>query len=276
MNEQAERRNLIERELHVAINKNQISVQYQPKVDATSYQIIGFEALARWTHPELGTISPAEFISVAEDAGIIKDLGQYIFKTACEQLKVWHQAGYRHLQVAINVSAREFQLSDYPLEIAKIIKEIGIDAKFIELELTETIVMDNPEKTTLMLDVIKNLGVTLSIDDFGTGYSSLCYLRKLPVDVLKVDQSFVREIDQDNSATIASAIVSMAHSLRLKVVAEGVETIEQLKFFQQQNCEIIQGDYFSPAVSGADSLILLRDGWSHLPQLSTAQEKCEQ
>jgi len=261
MNIQAERRNLIEHELHYAIERQQISVHYQPKVDASSFAIIGFEALARWEHPELGSISPVEFITVAEDAGLIKELGRFIFASACRQLKQWHDDGHQHLQIAINVSAREFQLSDYPLEIAKIIKDIAIDPQYIELELTESIVMDNPEKTTLMLDVIKNLGVTLSIDDFGTGYSSLCYLRKLPVDVLKVDQSFVRELDQDNSAAIARAIVSMAHSLKLKVVAEGVETIEQLEFFQQLHCEIIQGFYFSPPVSAKQSSVLLTQQW---------------
>ncbi|NRA54087.1 MAG: EAL domain-containing protein [Gammaproteobacteria bacterium] len=261
MNVQAERRNLIEHELHYALERQQISVYYQPKVDTNNFKILGFEALARWSHPVLGNVPPSEFIPVAEDAGLIKELGQFIFTTACLQLKEWHSRGFNDLQIAINVSAREFQLSDYPLEIAKIIKEIAIDPRYIELELTESIVMENPEKTTLMLDVIKNLGVSLSIDDFGTGYSSLCYLRKLPVDVLKVDQSFVRELDQDNSAAIARAIVSMAHSLKLKVVAEGVETAEQLSFFQQQQCEYIQGFYFSEAVTGEQSYSLLTQQW---------------
>lgn len=263
MNIQAERRNLIEHELHKALEKNQITIDYQPKINPYSYKILGFEALARWHHATLGTISPIEFIAVAEEAGLIKELGRYIFKSACLQLKTWHQLGYSELEVAINVSAREFQLSDYPLEMAAIIEQTGVNPKFIELELTESIVMDRPEQTALMLDVIKNLGVTLSIDDFGTGYSSLSYLRRLPVDILKVDQSFVRELETDeNTAAIAKAIVSMAHNLKLKVVAEGVETIEQLEFFKQLKCEIIQGYYFSPPLSPENATLMLSSDWA--------------
>ena len=250
MNEQAERRNLVELELREAIKRKEIEVLYQPKVIASNEIIYGFEALVRWHHPTMGLVSPDEFIPVAEEVGIIRDLGRYIFRIATTQLIHWHSLGYDNVHMAINVSAREFQLSDYPLELARLMDEIDIKPHFIELELTESIVMDDPEKMTLMLDVIKNLGFSLSIDDFGTGYSSLSYLQRLPVDVLKVDQSFVREIEHNpNSKAIAKAIISMAHSLNLRVVAEGVETKAQLEFFKDNNCELIQGYYFSKPLS---------------------------
>jgi diguanylate cyclase (GGDEF)-like protein/PAS domain S-box-containing protein len=246
MNLQAERRNLVELELREAISRQQIEILYQPKMLAHTEKVYGFEALVRWNHPTMGLVSPDEFIPVAEEMGIIKELGQYIFKGATTQLSHWHSMGYTKLHMAVNVSAREFQLSDYPLELAHLISTIDIKPHFIELELTESIVMDDPEKMALMLDVIKSLGFSLSIDDFGTGYSSLSYLQRLPVDVLKVDQSFVRDIEHNpNSKAIASAIVSMAHSLNLKVVAEGVETEAQLAFFKENKCELIQGYYFS-------------------------------
>ena len=246
MNEQAERRNLVEVELREAIKRKQIEVLYQPKMLAATEIVWGFEALVRWNHPTMGLVSPDEFIPVAEEVGIIRELGQYIFKIATAQLIHWHSIGYDNIHMAVNVSAREFQLSDYPLELAKLMEEIDIKPHYIELELTESIVMDDPEKMALMLDVVKSLGFSLSIDDFGTGYSSLSYLQRLPVDVLKVDQSFVRDIEHNpNSSAIAQAIVSMAHSLNLKVVAEGVETEAQLKFFKENRCELIQGYYFS-------------------------------
>jgi len=246
MNAQAERRNLLEFELRHALSHNQIRIHYQPKIDTTTLNVWGFEALARWEHPTQGEISPIEFIPIAEEAGLIREIGLYVFKQASEQLQEWHNQGYLDLHMAVNVSAREFLLSDYPLEIASILNRLALDPKFIELELTESIVMDNPQKVTLMLDVIKNLGLSLLIDDFGTGYSSLSYLQRLPVNALKVDQSFVRDIEDDpHSASIAKAIISMAHSLNLTVVAEGVETKGQLEFFKQQRCELIQGYYFS-------------------------------
>jgi len=254
MNLQAERRNLVELELREAIARQEIEILYQPKMLATTEKVWGFEALVRWNHPSMGLVSPDEFIPVAEEVGIIKELGQYIFKGATTQLAHWHAIGYTDLHMAVNVSAREFQLSDYPLELAKLIETIDIHPRFIELELTESIVMDDPEKVTLMLDVIKSLGFSLSIDDFGTGYSSLSYLQRLPVDVLKVDQSFVRDIEHNpNSSAIARAIVSMAHSLNLKVVAEGVETEAQLAFFKENKCELIQGYYFSKPLNKSDA-----------------------
>lgn len=246
MNAQAERRNTLEYELRQALENNEIRIHYQPKIDTSTMRVWGFEALVRWTHPSQGDISPFEFIPIAEEAGLIREIGLHVFRQASLQLQAWHAQGYTSLHMAVNVSAREFQLSDYPIEIAKILNDLDIDPQYIELELTESIVMDNPHKMNLMLDVIKSLGLSLSIDDFGTGYSSLSYLQRLPVDVLKVDQSFVRDIeDNPHSASIAKAIVSMAHSLGLTVVAEGVETQAQLDFFKQLRCELIQGYFFS-------------------------------
>ncbi|MFT5692332.1 MAG: diguanylate cyclase (GGDEF)-like protein/PAS domain S-box-containing protein [Oceanicoccus sp.] len=252
MNSKAERRNTLEIELRKALSLNQIFLCYQPKVDSHTFEIMGFEALARWHHPDLGAISPSEFIPIAEESGLIEQIGIYIFREACLQLKKWHQLGYKNINMAINVSAREFQLSDYALNVAKILDQIKIDPIFIELELTESLVMENPDKTILMLDVLKNLNLSLSIDDFGTGYSSLSYLRSFPLDVLKVDQSFVRELGENKDGlAITAAIISMAHNLGLKVIAEGVETNKQLSMLQELKCELIQGYLFSTPLTPA-------------------------
>ena len=262
MNNEVERRNLLEQELRQAIARQQIIVYYQPKVDTFTFEVRGFEALVRWQHPDLGLISPAEFIPIAEDAGIIKDIGLFVFTTACEQLHAWHQKGFDQLHMAINVSAREFQLSDYPIVIAHLLAELDVDPKFIELELTESIVMENPQKTLMMLNVIKKLNLSLAIDDFGTGYSSLSYLTRLPLDILKVDKAFVRELSTNkNAAAVAAAIVSMAHDLNLKVVAEGVETQQQLEFFMIRECELIQGFYFSKPLPSHEAEKVLQPQW---------------
>ena len=259
MNSKAERRSLIESELKKAIEASQIDVYYQPKIDAKDFSIKGFEALARWSHPSLGEISPVEFIPVAEESVMIQQLGQLVLHKACKQLKHWHALGYTWLSIAVNVSAREFQLSDYPLHIVKTLHELKLDPNNIELELTESLVMENPEKTILMLEVLKNLKVTLSIDDFGTGYSSLSYLRKFPIDVLKVDQSFINEIvDSEDGLSLTSAIIAMAHNLNMKVVAEGVENLAQLKELKGLSCELYQGFLFSPPVSSSEAESLLK------------------
>ncbi len=262
MNNEVERRNLLEQELRKALKRQQIIVYYQPKVDTFTFEVRGFEALVRWQHPDLGLISPDEFIPIAEDAGIIREIGLFVFTTACEQLYVWHQQGFDQLHMAINVSAREFQLSDYPIVIAHLLAEMEVDPKFIELELTESIVMENPQKTLMMLNVIKKLNLSLAIDDFGTGYSSLSYLTRFPLDILKVDKAFVHELSTNkNAAAVAAAIISMAHDLHLKVVAEGVETEQQLEFFMVRECELIQGFYFSPPLPSNEAEKVLQPEW---------------
>ncbi len=258
MNALAERRNILDIEMKKALEREQIEVNYQPKVCSKTYKIKGFEALARWVHPTLGMISPTEFIPIAEENGLIGALGQHILRQACTQLKRWHTLGHQQLTMAINVSAKEFQLSDYPLEVAKILHELNMHSGDVELELTESLVMENPQKTLLMLEVLRNLNVTLSIDDFGTGYSSLSYLSRYPLNVLKIDQSFIKDIGINEIGTsITSAIISIAHNLQLEVIAEGVENLEQLKILQQLHCEYIQGFLFSAPLTASQAEALL-------------------
>lgn len=247
---EADRRNRIEADLTVAIENNSLELFYQPIVDAKTLRISGVEALLRWQHPEFGWLSPTEFVAIAESSGIIKPLGEWVLRMACRQLHYWHEAGHNELTMAINVSTRQFHLSDFMLDVAAILLEESTPVQFVELELTESIVMHDPEKVMLMLQAIKSIGVSLSIDDFGTGYSSLSYLQRFPIDSLKIDRSFVRGIGiHKYGSDITLAIISMAHNLNLKVIAEGIETVEQLKFLQHNNCDQVQGYYFSHPLS---------------------------
>lgn|GEM_PF-1622820 len=258
MNTAADERSRLEGELRQAFNRQELEVFYQPKVDAKTLAIVGFEALLRWRHDTLGWISPADFIAVAEDSGLIKPIGDWVLREACRQLKQLHAAGFGHIHMAINVSAKQFQLTDFPVEVATIFYEEVVDPRFIELELTESLIMEQPEKVILMLRVLKNLGVSLSVDDFGTGYSSLSYLRQFPIDTLKVDRSFVSEIgEREDGIAIAAAIISMAHNLNLNVVAEGVETEKQLQRLRQLNCEQVQGYLIGKPVPAHKLEILL-------------------
>ncbi len=261
MNTESDNRTKLERELRSAFNRRELEIYYQPKVDVISRQVVGFEALLRWQHPDLGWVSPAEFISVAEDTGLIKPVGEWVLRQSARQLKAWHAAGHDSLSMAVNVSAKQFQLADFPLEVAIILKEEQVEARFLELELTESLIMDDPDKVILMLHVLKNLGVSLSVDDFGTGYSSLSYLHRFPIDTLKVDRAFVSEMDDgDDGATIAATIINMAHNLNLNVIAEGVETKSQFDLLSSLRCEQIQGYYFSKAIPAREvELLLERD-----------------
>jgi len=259
MNAESDSRTKLERELRLAFNRRELEIYYQPKVDVATQTVVGCEALLRWEHPDLGWVSPAEFISVAEDSGLIKPMGDWVFRESARQLKIWHDAGHTQLKMAVNVSAKQFQLADFPLEVAVILREEDVDPQCLELELTESLIMDDPEKVILMLHVLKNLGLRISVDDFGTGYSSLSYLHRFPIDTLKVDRAFVAEIDDgEDGATIAATIINMAHNLDLNVVAEGVETRSQFDLLSSLRCEQIQGYYFSKAVP-ADQFVQLLD-----------------
>ncbi len=254
MNEAALERLILENQLRKALTNNELCVYYQPQIELKSGHLIGMEALLRWQHPELGLLSPTKFIPVAEEIGLIIDIGEWVLQTACQQNKAWQRAGFPPIRVSVNVSSRQFR----PRNLLQIIKGSLIDSDlnpiYLELELTESLLMEEShEDENSILAVLKNLrsmGIQIAMDDFGTGYSSLSYLKRFPITTLKIDRAFVQDIcTDDDDAAIITAIIAMAHSLRLSIVAEGVETPEQIAFLQDKQCEIIQGYYFSPPVS---------------------------
>ena len=253
MNARALERLALENLLRKALSQKELVLFYQPVVDVTSKSVVGVEALIRWNHPELGLLSPAHFISTAEMSGLIVPIGNWVTRTACRQIKIWQKRIDRDLTVAVNLSARQFQQPNIVEEIARALEETDLDPESLELEITESNAMQNAENTIYTLRELKALGVRIAMDDFGTGYSSLNYLKRFPIDILKLDQSFVREVTNDaTDAAIVSAVISMAHSLDLKVIAEGVETEEQLAFLQKQRCDRIQGYLFSAPLAADD------------------------
>ncbi len=261
MNVKAMERLMLENSLHQALERKEFLLHYQPQVDLRSGEIAGMEALVRWHHPELGLLSPARFIPVAEDSCLIIALGEWVLRTACAQNKAWQDAGLKPITVAVNLSARQFRQHDLVEMVTRVLRETGLDPAHLELEVTESLVMQNVEETIATLGRLKAMGIKLSIDDFGTGYSSLNYLKRFPVHTLKIDQSFVRDITTDPSdAAIAKTIISMAHELGLKVIAEGVETEEQKSFLCLRRCDEMQGYFFSRPVPAAEFESVLRDG----------------
>lgn len=263
MNIKAMERLELENGLYHALARNEFLLHYQPQVDLRTGEIVGMEALVRWQHPERGLVSPAIFIPVAEDSGLIVPLGEWVLRTACAQNKAWQLAGHKPISVAVNLSARQFRQPGLVEKVADILKETELDPTCLELELTESLVMQDVEKTIATLSRLKVMGVKLSIDDFGTGYSSLSYLKRFPIDTLKIDQSFVRDITTDpDDAAIARSIISMAHDMQLRVIAEGVETEAQKSFLSLRRCDEIQGYLFSKPVPAVEFEKLLRDGRS--------------
>jgi len=259
MNDSTLTRMRFERHLRHALEHDEFVLHYQPQADLRTGAIVGMEALIRWRHPELGMVPPASFIGLAEETGLILPIGAWVIRTACIQNKRWQDAGLGHLRIAVNLSARQFAQKDLVQSIAAILQETGLAPQYLDIELTESIVMTEVERTIGILRQLKQLGVQLSIDDFGTGYSSLSYLKRFPIDVLKIDQSFVRDIMSDSgSAAISNAIISMAHSLGIEVVAEGVETEEQCEFLSRNMCDEIQGYWFSRPQTHQDIELLLR------------------
>jgi diguanylate cyclase (GGDEF)-like protein/PAS domain S-box-containing protein len=245
MNERALKRLALENQLRWAIERKEFKVYYQPQVKIDTGQVVGMEALVRWQHPEMGLVSPAEFIPLAEDTGLIAPIGEWVLRTACAQTKSWQDCGFTSLHVSVNLSSRQFQQPDLLLMIERQLKETGLDPSSLELEVTESSVMKNAESAISTLRELKAMGIKISIDDFGSGYSSLSYLKHLPIDVLKIDQSFVRDMTTDpKDAAIVMAIIQLAHSLQLKVNAEGVETEEQLRFLRLLRCDEMQGYLF--------------------------------
>jgi len=244
-----------------ALEREEFQVYYQPQVNVQSGKIMSAEALVRWLHPEKGLISPAEFIPDAEETGFIVQLGEWVLRTACKQMQVWQNAGFSLQQVAVNLSPRQFHQPNLSSRVAEILAEIGLAPSSLELELTESLMVEDAKSAIATLQQLKDLGVSISIDDFGTGYSSLSYLTQYPFDVLKIDRCFISNItDGCTNAAIVKAIIEMAHSLCLEVIAEGVETEAEKDFLWRYECDAMQGYLFSPPVPAADFEKLLEAG----------------
>ncbi len=249
----------LENQLRRAIERKQLRLHYQPKVDIETGRIIGAEALMRWEHPELGFVDPDRFIPIAEEVGLITSLGEWALRTACQQNQAWQNAGLPPISIAVNVSGKQFQNERFVETIRSALEGSRMDAKHLVLELTESVIVENPVETAKMLEAIKAMGARTSVDDFGTGHSSLSSLKRFPIDELKIDRSFVQNVPQDeDDAAIANAIILIGHTLGLTVVAEGVETAEQLAFLKDRLCDTYQGYLRSEPVPAEDFERLLR------------------
>jgi diguanylate cyclase (GGDEF)-like protein len=251
----------VERRLRRALRDGEFILHYQPQVDMTTGGIVGIEALVRWMDPEHGLVSPASFIPVAEESGLIGPLSEWVLREACRQNKAWQDAGLPAARVSVNLSARQFQQRDIARLVTSVLEETGLEPKYLELELTESTIMRNAEEAITMLAELSALGIGIAIDDFGTGYSSLAYLKRFPVHRLKIDRSFVADIGScGDDETITSAIIALAHSLELQVIAEGVETSAQHEFLRARDCDEMQGYYFSRPMPRDDIPGLLQHG----------------
>jgi len=242
MNQQASERVALQTDLRKALDLKQLYLQYQPKFDARTNQITGVEALLRWQHPERGLIPPTRFIPLAEESGSIVNITEWVLKSACHQAKLWYDAGYGDISVAVNLSAYSLKRNNAPFMVQQMLEESGLPPHLLELELTESMLIENDQHAEETLHALKKLGVKISIDDFGTGYSSLSYLHRFPIDALKIDRSFIWNMHRsDNDMAIVVAIIAMGHGLKLQVIAEGVENEEQLETLKKCGCETIQG-----------------------------------
>ncbi len=261
LNARSMARMTMERHLRRALDKNEFTLHYQPKVSLSSGLISGMEALLRWQSPELGMVSPADFIPLAEETGLIGPIGEWVLRTACAQNRALLDSGLPPMRVAVNVSALQFKNANLTEVIARVLRETGLEPHSLELEITESAVIHNVDKMITTLGELKEMGIDLAMDDFGSGYASLYYLKQFPFDKLKIDCPFVRDITSNpNSSAIARTVIAMAHSLHLKVVAEGVETEGQLRYLRNHGCDEMQGYYFSRPVPAADFARLLRSG----------------
>jgi EAL domain-containing protein (putative c-di-GMP-specific phosphodiesterase class I) len=251
MNEAAGERLQMENALRQAVSSitpesSQFSLHFQPQIHLQSGRVIGLEALARWTHPVLGQVSPNRFIAIAEETGLIQPLGDWVFWETCRHVRALHQSGIRDIRVAINISAQQLRHENLPLVIHGALACYELEANDIELEITETAAMQNPEVTLAILNQLSDMGIVLAIDDFGTGYSSLAYLKHMPIKRLKLDRSFVKDLETDiNDAAICSATIALGHNLGMELVAEGVETAHQRDFLANIGCDVLQGFLYS-------------------------------
>ncbi|MGH8532827.1 MAG: GGDEF/EAL domain-containing response regulator [Gammaproteobacteria bacterium] len=265
INARASERLSLENQLRRALEREEILLHYQPKVDVGAGHIVGAEALVRWHHPELGMVSPAKFVPLAEESGLIVPLGEWVLREACKECKAWQHLGLQQLGIAVNVSSVQFKKGGLLQVLRSALETSGLEAPHLVIELTESVLMESAEANIQMLQELKAMGVRLAIDDFGTGYSSLSYLKRFPLDELKIDRSFMSDVasDRDNAA-IASAIIALAHNLGLKVVAEGIESRDQLEFLKAKLCDEFQGYLFSRP--------LPKEEFRHLLQCSTRGE----
>ena len=249
----------LERDLRHALERNEFVVYYQPQINAQTRKIVCAEALVRWDHPEKGRISPYIFIPIAEATGLIQGIGEWVLEKSCEQLKSWRKLGLDAIRIAVNLSARQFDQANLSQWLTDLLQRHQIDPSQIELELTESTLVDDIPRSIEQLKQLKSIGIKVAMDDFGTGYSSLSYLQQFPFDILKIDRSFIQNIDQNpKSAAIAQAIITMAHQLNLRVVAEGVETLHELTFANENNCDEIQGYFFSEPITSEEFTQLLQ------------------
>jgi EAL domain-containing protein (putative c-di-GMP-specific phosphodiesterase class I) len=261
MNTRAVRRLFTEGSMRRALKQQEFFLQYQPKIYLASGAMIGAEALIRWLDPEVGLVSPGEFVPIAETCHLIVPIGRWVLREACRQVRAWLDADLLAVTVSVNISAVEFRDKDFLAGIALILKETGLPPRYLELELTESILMHDAKSSMTLLQALKVMGIRLAIDDFGTGYSSLSYLKRFPIDTLKIDQSFVRDITTDgDDAAIVNAVIGMGKSLNQRVIAEGVETPDQLEFLRAEQCDEGQGFHFSHPLSAEDFRLLLETG----------------
>ena len=249
LNQSVHEKFLLQEELRGALARSEFILHYQPQVDLATGKMFGVEALIRWIHPKLGFISPAKFIPIAEETGLIVQIGEWVLRTACLQNKAWQEAGHPGIQMCVNVSARQFKEANLVARTMAILEETGLSPDFLELELTESLIMQDVGQAVATMKALKNIGITLAIDDFGTGYSSLSVLKNFPVDRLKIDKTFVDEIlSNESDKAVVGAVISLAHNLKMRVIAEGVETAEQMDYLAAHGCDEMQGYYFSKPV----------------------------
>jgi diguanylate cyclase len=267
MNVRAMERQIITADLRDALQRGEFMLEYQPKINLVSGAITGIEALIRWRHPTRGLLAPMQFIPIAEDCGLIIQIGRWALRQACMQAQSWVVAGLKFGTMAVNVSAVEFRSDRFFEGVCGILQTTGLDASYLELELTETAVMRNFEATCIVLQALSAMGIRIAVDDYGTGYSNLSYLTRFPINTLKLDKSFVHDIPESaNAATIVSSVIHMGRGLNLRVVAEGVENVPQLNFLQAHNCGEGQGFYFSEPVNSTECRTLLSLGKRHWAQ----------
>lgn len=250
----------LENHLHKALDRGEFLLYYQPRMDIRTGKIVGMEALLRWQHPDKGMIPPAEFINLAEETGLIVPIGEWVLNTACAQNKAWQAEGIASICMSVNLSGRQFRQQNLSEIVDRVLSDTGLDPRYLELEITESIIMQNVELTIAMFHELKGRGLQISMDDFGTGYSSFSYLTRFPLDVIKIDRSFIRYIPENqNDIAIVKAIIAMSKTLKLTIVAEGVETEQQLEFLLEQGCDAMQGFLFSRPIKAEDASKLLRE-----------------
>jgi EAL domain-containing protein (putative c-di-GMP-specific phosphodiesterase class I) len=275
MNAQAVERLNLENTLRTALDRKELFLMYQPQMNIASRKITGLEALLRWQHPEMGPVPPDEFIRIAENSGLIIPIGEWVLRTACSQARKWQDEGLTAVSVAVNVSAVQFRQEGFTKTIRRVLDETGLAPQYLELELTESLLLSNADVVFSVLHQLTAMGLRLAIDDFGTGYSSLSYLKKFPVSKLKIDRSFIRDIavNPDDMA-ITTAIISMAKSLNLKVIAEGVENEAQMSFLRAHRCDEIQGYYFCKPLAADEVADKLRadDSEAHVQTQASGKQ----